>query len=244
MQSSLKRIIIGASFFLATVVGATIGYMAYGWSFLYAVYMVIITIFGVGFGEVKPINTPSLRAFTMLVIVCGTTSAVYVVGGFFQMLTEGEINKAFSDRQMNKEMECLENHVIICGFGRIGRILTTKLAKTAQSFIIVDNNPDRIGLAKEKGYLTLNGNATDESILQKAGIDKARVLATVLPDDALNVFIENLGLKPRRSTTALLLNISTFTKYMLKCEVWKKPIRFDFTPHPNKSRYCGALWAV
>ncbi|WP_155726583.1 hypothetical protein [Microcystis aeruginosa] len=53
-----------------------------------------------------------------------------------------------------------------------------------------------------------------------------------------------LGLKPRRSTTALLLNISTFTKYMLKCEVWKKPIRFDFTPHPNKSRYCGALWAV
>ncbi|TRU18549.1 MAG: potassium channel protein [Microcystis aeruginosa Ma_MB_S_20031200_S102] len=189
MQSSLKRIIIGASFFLATVVGATIGYMAYGWSFLDAVYMVIITIFGVGFGEVKPINTPSLRAFTMLVIICGTTSAVYVVGGFFQMLTEGEINKAFSDRRMNKEMESLENHVIICGFGRIGRILTTKLAKTAQSFIIVDNNPDRIRLAQEKGYITLNGNATDESILQKAGIDKARVLATVLPDDALNVFI-------------------------------------------------------
>ncbi len=67
------------------------------------------------------------------------------------------------------------------------------MAKTAQSFIIVDNNPDRIGLAQEKGYLTLNGNATDESILQKAGIDKARVLATVLPDDALNVFISNVG---------------------------------------------------
>ncbi len=53
-----------------------------------------------------------------------------------------------------------------------------------------------------------------------------------------------LGLKPRRFTTALLLNINTFTKYMLKCEAWKKPIRFDFTPHQNKSRYCGALWAV
>ncbi|MCZ8117524.1 MAG: NAD-binding protein [Microcystis sp. LE18-22.4A] len=103
------------------------------------------------------------------------------------------IIKAFSDRQMNKEMESLENHVIICVFGRIGRILRTKLAKTAQSFIIVDNNPDHIGLAQEKGYLTLNGNATDESILQKAGIDKARVLATVLPDDALNVFISNVG---------------------------------------------------
>jgi hypothetical protein len=53
-----------------------------------------------------------------------------------------------------------------------------------------------------------------------------------------------LGLKPRRSTTALLLNINTFTEYMLKCSPWKKPTRFDFTPHQNKSRYCGALWAV
>jgi putative transposase len=53
-----------------------------------------------------------------------------------------------------------------------------------------------------------------------------------------------LGLKPRRRTTALQLNTSAFTKYMLKCETWKKPIRFDFTPHQNKSRYCGALWAV
>ena len=55
---------------------------------------------------------------------------------------------------------------------------------------------------------------------------------------------EILGLKPRRFTAALLLNLSAFTKYVLECEVWKKPIRFDFTPHPNKSRYCGALWAV
>ena len=68
-----------------------------------------------------------------------------------------------------------------------------------------------------------------------------------IPDENqgnLEAIIENLGLKPRRSTTALLLNIRTFTKYMLKCEVWKKPIRFDFTPHQHKSRYCGALWAV
>jgi hypothetical protein len=58
------------------------------------------------------------------------------------------------------------------------------------------------------------------------------------------LIIENLGLKPRRSRLALPLNTSAFTKYMLKCETWKKPIGFDFTPHPNKSRYCGAPWAV
>jgi hypothetical protein len=58
------------------------------------------------------------------------------------------------------------------------------------------------------------------------------------------LIIENLGLKPRRSRLALPLNTSTFTPYMPECETGKKPIRFDFTPHPNKSRYCGALWAV
>ncbi|TRU67668.1 MAG: hypothetical protein EWV55_16015 [Microcystis viridis Mv_BB_P_19951000_S69] len=57
-------------------------------------------------------------------------------------------------------------------------------------------------------------------------------------------FIENWGLKPRRFTAALPLNTSAFTRYILECEVWKKPIRFDFTQHQNKSRYCGALWAV
>jgi|NOAtaT_7_FD_contig_123_21361_length_616_multi_13_in_1_out_1_1 hypothetical protein len=68
-----------------------------------------------------------------------------------------------------------------------------------------------------------------------------------IPDENqgnLEAIIENLGLKPRRSTTALPSNISAFTRYMLECEIWKKPTRSDFTPHQNKSRYCGALWAV
>jgi uncharacterized protein (DUF433 family) len=77
--------------------------------------------------------------------------------------------------------------------------------------------------------------------LEDEDIRQALIFASSYLDDRI---IENLGLKPRRFTTALLLNINTFTKYMLKCETWKKPIRFDFTPHQNKSRYCGALWAV
>ena len=64
------------------------------------------------------------------------------------------------------------------------------------------------------------------------------------PKIGFPVSSEILGLKPRRFTAALLLNLSAFTKYVLECEVWKKPIRFDFTPHQNKSRYCGAHWAV
>lgn len=189
MQSSLQRILIGASFFFATVVIAIIGYMFYGWTFLDALYMVVITIFGVGFGEVRPVNTPSLRVFTMMVIVAGTSSAVYTVGGFFQLLTEGEIKKALAVRRMTKDIESLRGHVIICGFGRMGQMLARKLQQTRQSFIIIDNSPQRIALAEEMGYLYVEGSAADEAILLEAGIKRARVLATVLPDDALNVFI-------------------------------------------------------
>jgi voltage-gated potassium channel len=189
MQSSLQRIITGASFFFATVVAATIGYMLYGWHFLDAIYMVVITIFGVGFGEVRPIDTPSLRVFTILVIVAGTSSAVYTVGGFVQMLTEGEIKKALAARRMNKDIESLHEHVIICGFGRIGQMLARKLQQANCSFVIIDNASERVAIAEEKGYLFIEGNAADEGVLQAAGIRRAKVLATVLPDDALNVFI-------------------------------------------------------
>jgi voltage-gated potassium channel len=189
MQSSRQRILTGAGFFLTTLVGATLGYMASGWSFLDAIYMVVITIFGVGFGEVKPVNTPALRAFTILVIICGTTSAIYIVGGLFQMLAEGEINKALAVRRMNQEIESLQEHIIICGFGRIGQILARKLRQAKQPFILIDSNPERISQAQAQGYLIIEGNAADESILERVGIGRAKVLATVLPEDALNVFI-------------------------------------------------------
>jgi voltage-gated potassium channel len=93
MQGSLKRILIGALFFITTLITATAGYMFAGWSLIDAVYTVVITTFGVGYGEVRPITSTTLRIFTICVIVAGTSSVVYIVGGFVQMITEGEINK-------------------------------------------------------------------------------------------------------------------------------------------------------
>lgn len=151
--------------------------------------MVVITVFGVGFGEVRPVNTPELRIFTMLVIIGGTSSAVYAVGGFVQMVTEGEIKQILQRKRMSETIKALEDHVIICGFGRMGQILAKKLADAQVLFVVIDNNPDRIEQAESLGYLVRTGNATDDTVLYKAGIDNARSLATVLPDDAANVFI-------------------------------------------------------
>jgi voltage-gated potassium channel len=111
------------------------------------------------------------------------------VGGIVQMVTEGEIHRALDSRRKTKDIENLKGHTIICGFGRIGLILARKLTEERESFVIMDNNVERIAAAEEMGFRVYQGNATDEEALLAAGIVRARVLATVLPDDAANVFI-------------------------------------------------------
>jgi voltage-gated potassium channel len=189
MQSSLKRIITGLVFFITTVVIALWGYMLAGWTFVEAAYMVVITIFGVGYGEVRPITTTELRLFTIFVIVAGTSSAVYVVGGFVQMVAEGEIKKALSRRRMDKQIEELSDHTIVCGFGRMGDMLCRKLVESEFPFVVIEQDADRALMAEERQYLVVIGDASDEAMLEAAGISRARTLAVVLPDDAVNVFI-------------------------------------------------------
>lgn len=189
IQSSFQRIFRGALFFSITIIVAVAGYILAGWTPLDAIYMVVITIFGVGYGEVKPLDTPSLRVFTIFVIIAGALSVAYMVAGFLQAVTAGEIRRTLRVRQMTQEIQTLTNHVIVCGYGRMGQMLVQKLKQDQQKFIILDRNIERIKAAEELGYLVYMGNAIDETHLEAVGIHRARVLATVLPDDAANVFI-------------------------------------------------------
>lgn len=189
MHDSFKRILTGTIIFVLTLIMAVIGYTLFGWTLLDSIYMVVITIFGVGYGEVNPLETAPEKIFTMMVIIAGTTSAVYIVGGFVQMVAEGEIHKALDTHRLDKNIRGLENHAIICGFGRMGQIMAQQLVKDRQKFVILDRESDRVAKAEQLGYLATIGNATDENLLISVGIQKARVLATVLPDDAANVFI-------------------------------------------------------
>ena len=125
----------------------------------------------------------------MGVIVAGCSSGIYTVGGFVQMLAEGEINRVLGTRRMSKGIENLAGHALICGFGRVGQMLARDLVAAGQEFVVIDNSESRIREAQACGYLTVLGSASEEATLVNAGIDRARVLATVLPDDTANVFI-------------------------------------------------------
>jgi voltage-gated potassium channel len=188
MRSPLQRILTGAIFFLLTLVGAVVGYILLGCPILDSIYMVVITVFGIGYSEFCPIS-PIQRIFTIFVIVAGYSSAAYTVGGFIQMITEGEIKQVLEHRRKARDLASLEQHTIICGYGRIGQVLARKLAEADQDFVIIDHNPERLAAAEENGHRIYQGNATDEQTLLSVGIGRAKVLATVLPDDASNVFI-------------------------------------------------------
>ncbi len=189
MQDSFQRILTGALFFGITLAVGAWGYVLFGWSVLDATYMVVITVFGVGYGEVEPLETAVEKVFTIGVIVAGTSSAVYVVGGLIQMMTEGEINRALDSRRRSREIENLQDHIIICGFGRIGEMLARHLAAAHRSLAIVEIDPEQIQRVAAQGYLFVEGSAADEAVLDAAGISRAQMLVTVLQDDALNVFI-------------------------------------------------------
>jgi voltage-gated potassium channel len=187
--SSLRRILTGIAIFLLTGIIATTGYVLAGWNWLDALYMVVITVFGVGYGEVKPISSTWLKLFTILVIIAGALSVAYIISGLVQLITEGEIRRALNLKRMTQEIQSLDRHVIVCGFGRIGQLVAHRLKADGQPFIIIDNDPERITMARDGGYLVYQGNATDEGVLEAVGIMRARSLATVLPSDAANVFI-------------------------------------------------------
>ena len=180
---------IGAAMFLTVIVLGATAYHLSGWTLSDAIYMVVITVFSVGYEEVQPVTTTALRVLTMLIIVAGDASKVYFVGSLVQFITEGEIGKAMDEHRKSRTIDSITDHAIICGYGRIGQVLARELEAKKFPFLILDNNPDRIALAHTHGHQALLGDAGEEGTLSEAHIERAVVFATVLPNDMVNVFI-------------------------------------------------------
>jgi voltage-gated potassium channel len=188
-QSPVAPLVNGVIYILIVIVLGTSGYLLAGWNLSDSFYMVIITLFTVGYDEVHPIATPTLRALTITLIVLGCTGMIYLTGAIVQFLTATQLQNLFGLKRMKNEIDQLKGHVIVCGFGRIGRLLARDLTAAGAGFVVIERDEHRIVTARGMGYLCIQGEATDEQTLNEAGIARARILATVLPDDAANVFI-------------------------------------------------------
>lgn len=189
MGSPLRNIILGLLYMIVVMVGGVVAYMQAGWSFGDALYMVIITVYTVGYNEVKPIESPLLRGITISVIVLGCTGVIYLTGALVQFITLNQLNQMFGQKRMTTQIDRLRDHVIICGFGRVGTMLAQGLRSGGASFVILESSESVAAVARDMGYLCLHADATDEAALLAAGIEHARALATLLANDAANVFI-------------------------------------------------------
>jgi voltage-gated potassium channel len=189
LGSPARTLVSIVLFMLAVIVLATLAYMGAGWSFSDASYMVLLTVYTVGYGEVHPIATPYLHGVTVALMILSCTGMILLTGALVQFLTITQLQQILGGRRVKAEIDKLENHVIVIGFGRIGGMLAKELKAGGAPFVVLEQDEKRAAAVRELGYLCLVGDALSEKSLADAGNARARTLASVLPNDAANVFI-------------------------------------------------------
>jgi len=189
LDSPVRNLTAGVAYTVTVMVLATAAYMAAGWSFRDAAYMVIVTVYTVGYNEVRPINTPALNAITIGLIVLGCTGMIFLTGALVQFFTLNQLNKTMGLKRMKTQIDELSEHVIVCGFGRLGTMLARSLSASSAGMVVIEENEARATEARLQGYLSIHGDASSEAVLLAAGVMRANALATVLSNDAVNVFI-------------------------------------------------------
>ena len=167
----------------------TAGYMLIeGWSLIDSLYMTVITLATVGYGEVNVISNAG-RIFTIVLIILGVGFCLYVVGNVVQFLVEGRVRLILGRRKLDKQISQLKDHYIVCGYGRMGRGLGRILSQKQLNFAVIEMNRDRTPAMDKDDILYVVGDSTSEANLTTAGIDRASTLMAVLGSDAANVFL-------------------------------------------------------
>ncbi len=165
------------------------GYMLIeGWGLLDALYMTVISVTTVGYSEVHPLS-PAGRIFTIVLVIAGVGLFFYAIGDIAGAFLEGHIKGFMEKRRMEKAIAKLSNHFVVCGFGRIGRIISRQIADHGIPVVIVENDPEVIPEVTSEGFLYIEGDATLDETLERAGVKKARGVVCVLRSDADNVYI-------------------------------------------------------
>jgi voltage-gated potassium channel len=188
-MNKTRHLAISIVLSLLILVTGTAGYMIIeDWRFLDAFYMTIITISTVGYREVNQVGDAG-RLFTIFLVLIGVGFTFYVMAAVVQFMVEGRVRILMGRRRLDKQIDRLKNHYIVCGYGRIGRVLCRNLQRTPHDLVVIDKNPDLVPAMDEDGVLYLNGDASEEANLLKAGITRARGLVAALGTDADNVFL-------------------------------------------------------
>jgi len=189
VMNSSRHIIASIFFWFLIVIAGTIGYMVIeGWNLIDSFYMTVITYSTVGYGEVHNISKAG-EIYTMFLIFLGVGFYLYVASAIIQFMVEGKIRLIMGRRKLDWKINRLKDHYVICGYGRIGRVLCETLKDADIDFIVIDNDERLRPTMDADRVLYICGNAADEGVLLKAGVTRAKGIVAALATDTDNVFL-------------------------------------------------------
>ena len=186
MPNNLKIALI--SILILIVIGTAGFYFIEGWNVLESFYTTVMTLTTIGYGDFAP-KTRGGMLFTVMLVIFGVGTMLYTVGLVAQIMVEGRLTMLLGRGKMEKTIDKMKNHYIVCGCGRIGYLICRELAAEKVDFVVVDNNPEVIQKIGEEGFVYFRGDAIHDKCLIGAGIKRARGIVCVLPTDAQNLYV-------------------------------------------------------
>ena len=200
MDELRKKLIQVLLLIFLIITFGTAGYMLIeGWNLLDSVYMTVTTLTTVGYREVHELSIRGI-IFTVFLIIGGVGTVLYALSTGAKVILEGELKDIFGRKRLERKIKELNNHYIVCGYGRMGKIIAKELKDEKAKFVVVEKNP--MALEGREDILILIGDATRDNILREVGVEKAQGLISVLPSDAENLFVV---LSARRLNPNLLI---------------------------------------
>lgn len=186
---SLWPLIISQITMIGVFAAATFGYMyVEGWSAWDSFYMVVITLSTVGYGELYPLSEQG-RVLTTLLIFAGVGNFAFILGAFSQLLVDGNIHKFLRRRRVLKTIGKMNGHTVVCGYGRIGAVVVDEFINADLDVVVIERAPELVEQLEMEGIPHLQGDATDDTLLEQAGLARAKSLVAALASDADNVYI-------------------------------------------------------
>jgi voltage-gated potassium channel len=184
-----RRFLILVGVPILLVAAGTIGYyeIEKDWSLLDALYMTVITLSTIGYGEVHELSDAG-KVFTICLILGGAFTFLYTAAEIIRSVVSGEVAEMLGQQQRERALAEIRNHIIVCGYGRMGKLVCSEFSRDGVPFVLVDVNEDALRDFSLPHGLALVGDATSDEVLKHAGIDRARALVTVMASDADNLF--------------------------------------------------------
>jgi len=217
-MEALNQIKVGIITIGMIIVFATIGWMHIeGWDLFTSLYVSIITVSTVGYGDVTP-QTFLGKLLSLIIVVSGVGAVAYTFSGIARFFIEGQFKRIIRLKKMQNRLKKLSDHYIICGFGKFGKVVAKKFKDAGVPFVVIDEDQQTVDeiLEKDPNLIYVVGDATSDDVLYKAGIERAKGLITVVDSDAENVFITLSAkrLNPNIYTVAKAENKNTVDKLL------------------------------